>query len=181
MSYCSRSRRRRFTVPDFKVGHIVSFTTVFSNICTAHAHKRLFMNFRYKFCSIFLPRFPIRVQNFGDLATFPIDFCIFLCWKSAIFLLPVCLAHWPRKYTTGVDSHSDNFHQIWSWYDHSLLSYSVLPADTSCILVTTTFDVLTLNSWHAWRVTWPTLPPSLKTLRLSVLQLWVITFPIGYL
>ena len=33
---------------------------------------------------------------------------------------------------------------------------------------------------HAWRVTWPTLPLSMKTPRLSVLELWVITFPVGY-
>ena len=32
-----------------KVEHIVSFTAIFSNICTAHAQKRLFMNFRCKF------------------------------------------------------------------------------------------------------------------------------------
>jgi len=32
----------------------------------------------------------------------------------------------------------------------------------------------------AWRITWPTLLPSLKTLRLSVLELWVITFPVDY-
>jgi len=63
-----------------KVEHIVSFTAIFSNICTAHAQKRLFMNFRCKFrhCrSIRRPWFPVRVQNFGDLATFSVDFCIF--------------------------------------------------------------------------------------------------------
>jgi len=43
-----------------------------------------------------------------------------------------------------------------------------------------TFDLLTLNSWRTWRVTWLTLPPSLNTLCLSVLDLWVITFPIDY-
>ena len=32
---------------------------------------------------------------------------------------------------------------------------------------------LTLNSCRTWRVTWPTLPPSMKTLRLSVLELRV--------
>jgi len=48
MSYCSRSRQRRFTVLDFKVEHIAAFTAIFSNICTAHAQKRLFMNFRCK-------------------------------------------------------------------------------------------------------------------------------------
>jgi len=55
-----------------------------------------------------------------------------------------------------------------------------LSADTACDLVTLTFDLLTLNSCHTCRVTWPTLPPSMKTLRLCVLELWVITFPVGY-
>jgi len=55
-----------------------------------------------------------------------------------------------------------------------------LSADTSRNFVTLTFDFLTLNSWSTWRVTWPTSPPSLKTLRLSVLELCVITFPVGY-
>jgi len=32
-----------------KVENIVSFTAIFSNICTAHAQKRLFMNIRCKF------------------------------------------------------------------------------------------------------------------------------------
>ena len=62
-----------------KVEHIFSFTANFSNICTAHAQKRLFMNFRCKFShrrSIRRPRFPVRVQNIGDLATFSVDFCI---------------------------------------------------------------------------------------------------------
>jgi len=62
-----------------KVEHIVAFTAIFSNICTAHAQKRLFMNFRCKFRhrrSIARSRFPIRVQTFGDLATFSVDFYI---------------------------------------------------------------------------------------------------------
>ena len=50
---------------------------------------------------------------------------------------------------------------------------ALLSADTSR-------DLLILSSWRTCRVTWPTLPPSLKTLRLSVLELWVITFPVGY-
>ena len=55
---------------------------------------------------------------------------------SAIFLLPVCLTYWPRVYTTRVDPHVelDNSHQVWSWYVHTLPSYSV-------------FD--------CWYVTWP--------------------------
>jgi len=97
---------------------------------------------------------------------------------SAIFLLPVCLTYWPRKYTTCVDPHVDNSHQVWSWYDHTLPSYSVFV----CRYVTwlCDLDLLTLNSWSIWRVTWPTLPPSLKTLSLSVHEIRVITLPIDY-
>jgi len=49
----------------------------------------------------------------------------FICWMSDIFLLPVCLTYWPRKYITRVDPHVDNSHRVWSWYDHPLPSYSV--------------------------------------------------------
>jgi len=39
---------------------------------------------------------------------------------------------------------------------------------------------LTLVSGHTWRVTWSTPSPSLKILWLYVLELWVLTSPIGY-
>jgi len=70
---------------------------------------------------------------------------------SAIFLLPVCLTYWPRNYTTRIYPHVDNSHQVWSWYDHKLPSYSVFV----CWYVTwpCDLDLLTLNSCHAWRVT----------------------------
>ena len=58
----------------------------------------------------------------------------FIFWMSAIFLLPVCLTYWPRKYTTRVDPHVDNSHQVWSWYLDTVPSYS----DFVC-----------------WYVTWP--------------------------
>ena len=51
---------------------------------------------------------------------------------------------------------------------------------TAFLSADTSRDLVTLNSCHSWRVTWPTLPPSMKTLRLSGLELRVITFPIGY-
>ena len=47
-------------------------------------------------------------------------------------------------------------------------------------LVTLTFDLLIFNIHHTWRVTWSTLPPSLKTLRIFFHELRVITFPIDY-
>jgi len=55
-----------------------------------------------------------------------------------------------------------------------------LPADTSRDFVTLTIDLLTLKSCYAWKIQLSTLLPSLKTLRLSVLDLWVITLPVGY-
>ena len=94
-----------------------------------------------------------------------------------IFLLPVCLTYWPRKYTTRVDPRVDNSRQVWSWYYHPLRVIAFLSAH---VTLWPWPWPLTLNSWRAWRVTWLTLPPSLNTLRLSVLDLWVITFPFGY-
>jgi len=55
-----------------------------------------------------------------------------------------------------------------------------LSADISRDFVTLTFDLLTLNSCCECQVTWPILLPSLKTLRPSILELWVITFPVDY-
>ena len=62
-----------------KVEQLVAFAAIVSNICTAHAQKPLFVHFRCKFRhrrSIRRPWFLIWVQNFGDLATFYVDFCI---------------------------------------------------------------------------------------------------------
>jgi len=97
---------------------------------------------------------------------------------SAIFLLPVCLQYWPKKYTTRVDHNGDNFHQVRSWYDHPLPSYSVFV----CWYVTWPCDLdlwpLTINTWSTWRVTWPTSPPSMNTLRLSVFSYELKRFPL---
>jgi len=110
-----------------KVEHIVAFTVIFSNICTAHAQKRLFMNLRYEFrhrCSIPRPRFPMGVQNFGDLVTFSVDFCILYaecppyCYFR--FVIPTDLESMPHATT-----HVNNSHQLWSLYDHPLPRYSV--------------------------------------------------------
>jgi len=125
---------------------------------------------------------------------------------SAIFLLPVSLTCWPRKNSTRADLHVDNSHQAWSWYDHRLPSYSVFvcwyvtwhcdhefsPVDleqlnrlqmtytVSSGALNSTQTKPKLNSWCTWRVTWPTLPPSLKTLYLSVLDSWLIMFHVDY-
>jgi len=94
------------------------------------------MNFRCKLRHrrlIRRPRFPVRVQNVGDLRRFP-SIVAFNMWMSAIFLLPVCLTYWRKKYTTRVHPLVDNNHQVWSWYVHTLPSYSV---------------------FVCWHVTWP--------------------------
>jgi len=51
--------------------------------------------------------------------------------------------------------------------------------DTLRDLVTLTFDLLTLVSGHTWQVMCSTPPPSLKILRLSILEIRVLTSPIG--
>jgi len=43
--------------------------------------------------------------------------------------------------------HVENFHQVWSWYDHLLPSYSLLAADTLRDLVTLTFWPFDLGQW----------------------------------
>ena len=79
MSYCSRSRRRRFTVLDFKSWAYSLIYGHFQQHLYWACAETLSMNFRCKFRhrrSIRRPRFPVRVQNFGDLGTFSVDFCI---------------------------------------------------------------------------------------------------------
>jgi len=80
MSYCSRSRRRRFTVLDFISwahirirGHFQQYylfcsyaETVIYELPCKFRHRR----------SIRRPRFPVRVQHFRDLATFSGNFYI---------------------------------------------------------------------------------------------------------
>jgi len=141
------------------------------------------MNFRCKFRhhrSIRRPRFPIRMQNFGDLATFSVDYCILYCecppYLYFRFVWPIDLEsikHAPTR-TLIIPTKFDVDMTI-----HRRVT-AFLSADTSCDLVTLTFEHLTLNSCHTWRVTWSTLPPSLKSLRLFVHELRIITVHIDY-
>ena len=138
------------------------------------------MNFRCKFGhrrSIRRPRFPITVQHFSDFwRSCSLIYALYIYFNVAIFLLPVCSTYWPRKYTTRVDPTS----MIPTRFEVDIIIHcrviAFLSAGTSRDLVTLIFDLLTLNSCHTWRITWSTLPPSMKTLRLFVLHLWVITF-----
>ena len=91
-----------------QVEHLVAFAA------TAHAQRGLFMYFRCKFRhrhSIHRPRFPIRVQNIGDLATFSVDFVFYMlnvCHISTSGLFDLLA----KKYNTRVDPHVDNSHQV---------------------------------------------------------------------
>jgi len=136
MSYCSRSRRRGFTVSDFKVEYIVAFTAIFSNICTAHAQKRLFINFRCKFGNPVRfadPDFRLECKISAIWRRFPLISAFYMLnvrhiSTSGLFDLLTKKVHhmrWP---------HVDNSHQVWYWYEHPLPSYSV---------------------FVCWYVTWP--------------------------
>ena len=64
-----------------KVQHIVAFTAIFSNICTAHAPKRLFMNFRCKFRhrrSIRDPDFLLECKISAIWRRFPLIFAFYM-------------------------------------------------------------------------------------------------------
>jgi len=127
--------------------------------------------------SISRPRFLYRVRSFGDLATNSVGFFHFICWVSAIFLLPVCLTYWPRNYTTRIDPHVDNSHRVWSTstaeLECSVWWYVKWPYD----LDLWPFDLEQL-SHMACHVSNPA--TMFEDLRLFVLELSVITSFIGY-
>ena len=79
LSYCTRCRRRRFAVLYFRSWAYSGIYGHFQQHFTTHAQKPLFLNFRCK-CrhrrSNPRPWLPVRVQIFGDLVTFSVDFCI---------------------------------------------------------------------------------------------------------
>jgi len=77
-------------------------------------------------------------------------------------------------YELCVHPHIDNSHQVWSWYDHTLRSYT---ADMSRDLVTLTFELLTLNSCHTWRVTWSTLATKFEDS--TPIRSWVMSYNVS--
>ena len=136
-----------------KVEDLVAFAAIISNICTAHAQKRLFMHFRCKFRhrrSIRRPWFPIWVQNFGDFATFYVDFCIwyFECPPYFYFWFV-----WPTPDLESIPHASTPTSIIPTQFEVDMTIHcrviAFLSADTSS-------DFVTSNSCCAWRVTCPT-------------------------
>jgi len=105
------------------------------------------MNFQCKFRHAvrFLdPDFLVDCKISAIWRRFPLIIALYIFWMCAIFLLPVSFTYWPRKYTTRVDPHVDNSHQVWSWYVHTLPSYSVF-----CLLI----RYVTLWPWPL--TSWP--------------------------
>jgi len=127
------------------------------------------------------PLFSVRVQNFGDLATFSVVFfCILYAGCPPYFYFRFV---WPTD-LESIPHASTPTSIIPTKFEVDMCIHcrviAFLSADTSRDLVTLTFDLLTLNSCCAWRVKWPSLPPSLKTLRLFVQELRVTMVPIDY-
>jgi len=83
------------------------------------------------------------------------------------------MTYWPRKWNTCCVPHGESFHQLIRpsvAYVIALLS----------LIHYVTLRPLTFVSDHTRPVTLSTPPPSSKILRLSILKLWVLTYPIGY-
>ena len=156
MPYCSRSCRRRYTVVNFNSWAYSRICGHFQQLCTAHAQKRLFMNFRCKFWH----RFPVRMQNFGDLATFSVDFGILYAECPPYFYFRFV---WPTDLESIPNASTPTSIILTKFEVNMTVHCRVIAfssADTSRNLVTLNFDLLTLNSCGASRVTWPTLPSS---------------------
>ena len=113
------------------------------------AQKRLFMNFRCNFRhhrSIRRPKFPIKVQNFGDMTTFYDNYCILYSecpqyfyfrfdWPTDLESIPHAPTRTltiPTKFEVDMTIHC------------RVIAF--LSADTSRDLLTLTFDFLTTNS-----------------------------------
>jgi len=126
------------------------------------------------------PDFLIECKNFSDLATFSVDFCILYAeWPPYFyfrFVWPTDLKSIPHASTPTLI--------IPTKFEVEMIIHcrvtAFLSADTSHDLVTLTFDLFTFNSYRTWRVTWQTLTPSLKTLRLFFHELRVTTVPFNY-
>jgi len=183
MSYCSRSRRRRFNVLEFKSWAYSRIYGHFQQHLYCACAETVFMYFRCKFRhrrSIRRPRFPVRVQNFGDLATFSVDICIIYSECPPYFYFRFV---WLTHLESIQDASTPTLIIPTKFEVNRTIHCRVtafLSADTSRDLVTSTFDLLTCSSCHIWRVTRPTLSPSLKTLWLFVHDLRFITVPIDY-
>jgi len=149
------------------VEHLVAFAAIVSNICTAHAQKRLFMHFRCKLRhrrSIRRARFPITVQNFGDFATFSVDFCILYSECPTYFYFrfvwPTDLERIPHA-STSRRKFPPNLKLIWP-YTAELQRFCLLIRHVTLWPWLLTFRPWTVAVHGGSVVTWPSLLPSLN-------------------
>jgi len=68
--------------------------------------------------------------------------------------------------------------QVWTWYDHPVLSYYNFYLDTLRYVVTLNFDLLTLESCHVMPRLCSICVPSLNMIRLSVQELGRLQFSV---
>ena len=68
--------------------------------------------------------------------------------------------------------------QVWTWYDHPVLSYYNFYLDTLRYVVTLTFYLLTLESYHVMPLGWSIRVPSLNWIWLAVPVLGRLQFSI---
>ena len=142
MSYCSRSRWRRFTVLDFESSAFSSIYGHFQQHLHCACAERLFMHFRCKFRhrrSIRRTRFPVRVQHFSDLATFSVDFGILYAECPPYFYFRFV---WPTD-LESIPNASTPTSIILTKLEVNMTVHcrgiAFSSADTSCDLVTLTF------------------------------------------
>jgi len=145
----------------------------FSHIFTVHAQKRLFMSLRLKFWhrhSIPWPLFLYTARCFGDLKTFSVDFCIksaecppYFDFRSS---WPTDLESVWRVYPLTLKNFTkfEEYMTIRCLVEHSYYWYVRWPCDLDL------WPFVPVSA-HTWPVTWSTPLPSLKILRLSVVDL----------
>ena len=96
-------RQCRFAAWGSNFGHVVALATILSNIFTAHAQKRLFVNFPCKFQhhrSTFGPPFRIRMRNVGNLGTSSIEYIFGI--PARICILPMECSNPPNRSTKKI-------------------------------------------------------------------------------
>jgi len=139
------------------------------------------MNFPCKFWhrrSIRRPRFPVRVQNFGDLATFSVDSCILYSECPPYFYLrfvwPTDLESIPHASTPTLIIPTKFEVDMTNLTIHCRVT-AFLSADTSRNLVTLTFDLEQL-SYMAGHVT----NPATKFKDPTTVRLWVTSYNVSH-
>ena len=170
MSYCSRSRRRRFTALDFQSWAFNCIYRHFQQHFSVHALNGYFVNFRRKFGhqrSVPRPIFPHTVRNFGDLGTFSIDFCILYDKSPPYFYVRFV---WPTDQKT-ITRASNLTAIISTEFEVNRIIHCRVIALFLMILYVTLWPV-DLEQLSYMAVIWPTLSPSWN----MPIHCWVMSY-----